>query len=235
LHANPAASVEPPRPVRPTLPIVGPETALLVLEAAQEDPLEVPIVIAIGSGARLGEVVGLRWSDIDFHAERLHIRWALQRGPDGLVLVEPKSHSSRRAVSIPKFLVRTLKRHRRDQAQRRLRVGERWREGGFVIDTGDGSPVSPETVSRRFADFVRRHGLPKMRFHDLRHAHATLMLAQGVHPKVVSERLGHSSIAITLDTYSHVIPALQHEAAGVLDELFPNAGRKRSRREGGSS
>ena len=114
-----------------------------------------------------------------------------------------------------------LTHQREDQARRRAELGERWKETDLVVDSGDGGAVSPVNFSSAWPRFLRRSGLPHVRFHDLRHGHATLMLIQGVHPKVVSERLGHSSIGITLDTYSHVLPGMQAEAAQAFDELFP--------------
>ena len=104
------------------------------------------------------------------------------------------------------------------------KLGEGWREQGLIIDRGDGSPMNPDTLSAGWARFLRKQKLPPVRFHDLRHAHATLLLLQGVHPKIVSERLGHASVGITLDIYSHVLPSMQAEAADAFDALFPNAG-----------
>jgi len=121
---------------------------------------------------------------------------------------------------LPESLRPYLDRQRKDQARRRAEAGAAWCENDLVIDRGDGSALNPDTLSAGWARFLRLAGLPHVRFHDLRHAHATLMLQQGVHPKIVSERLGHASIGITLDTYSHVLPAMQTEAATAFDELF---------------
>ena len=172
---------------------------------------------------RRGEILALRWSDLDAGLTLLRIQRTLQPTKDGLVFDQPKTARSRRTVLLPEFLRPFLVRQRADQERRRDAHAEGWANSGLLIDRGDGSPVNPDTLSAGWARFLRRQGLPPVRFHDLRHAHATLMLTQGVHPKVVSERLGHASIGITLDTYSHVLPTLQQDAANAFDELFTNA------------
>jgi integrase len=142
-----------------------------------------------------------------------------------LVFEQPKTPRSRRTVLLPAFLRPFLERQQADQRGREAEAGQRWVDHGLVVDRGDGGPLNPDTLSSGWARFLRQRGLPRVRFHDLRHAHATLMLTQGVHPKVVSERLGHASVGITLDTYSHVLPTLQQEAAQAFDQLFPDAAR----------
>ena len=133
---------------------------------------------------------------------------------------QPKTARSRRTVALPAFLQPYLQTQQRAQTTRRDQHGDAWADLDLIIDRGDGNPINPDTLSTGWARRLRQHELPKVRFHDLRHAHATLMLTKGVHPKIVSERLGHASIGITLDTYSHVLPSLQHEAAAAFDELF---------------
>jgi len=145
----------------------------------------------------------------------------LQTTSKGLVFEFPKTRRSKRAIVLPEFIRTYLERQRDDQARRRVELGARWHDLDLVVDAGDGSPLHPSKISSRWGKFLRQAGLPHMRFHDLRHAHATLMLRKGVHPKIVSERLGHASIGITLDTYSHVLPSMQQEAADAFDELFP--------------
>ena len=148
------------------------------------------------------------------------INRSLQPTRAGLVFEQPKTARSRRSVVLPVFLTPYLERQQADQAERRDSLAEGWIETGLLIDRGDGDMLNPDTLSAGWARLLRKRKLPPVRFHDLRHAHATLMLTRGVHPKVVSERLGHASIGITLDTYSHVLPTLQQEAAAAFDDMF---------------
>ena len=152
----------------------------------------------------------------------LHVRRTLQPTTGGLVFEHPKTSRSRRTVALPAFIAPYLQRQRANQQQRRQDCAD-WQEHGLVADRGDGGPINPDTLSSGWRRFLKQNGLPHLRFHDLRHAHATLMLLQGVHPKVVSERLGHASVGITLDTYSHVLPSMQTEAVDAFDRLFPAA------------
>lgn len=140
----------------------------------------------------------------------------------GMVFEAPKTPWSRRPVILPAILAPYLVRQREDQARRRKLTRSRWQEQHLVIDRRGGLAWNPDSFSEAWIRFLRKHRLPSVRFHDLRHAHATLLLLQGIHPKIVSERLGHSSIGITLDTYSHVLPTIQEEAARAFDDLFPS-------------
>jgi integrase len=169
---------------------------------------------------RRGEILALRRADLTSDLTALRVQRTLQPTRRGLVFEEPKTARSRRTVLLPAFLRPYLERQLAAQAARRAAATD-WQEQGLLIDRGDGRPLNPDTLSAGWARHLRRQQLPPVRFHDLRHAHATLMLAQGVHPKIVSERLGHASIGITLDTYSHVLPTLQQEAAAAFDALFP--------------
>jgi integrase len=219
LPSNPAAGAQPPRPRRAELACIDREDAERILAAVAGTRLECPVAMAVATGMRRSEILALRWSDVD-EGFRAHVRRSIHVTREGLVFEQPKTRRSRRTVVLPEFLRPYLDRQREDQARRREEAGEAWCENDLVIDRGDGRPLNPDTLSSGWWGFVRRAGLPHVRFHDLRHAHATLMLSKGVHPKVVSERLGHASIGITLDTYSHVLPAMQQEAADAFDELF---------------
>jgi integrase len=194
--------------------------ALRILEGTAGTRLHLPVAIAIASGMRRGEILGLRWADIDSERTVARVSRSLQMSRAGLAFEEPKTRRSRRAVALPSFLRPYLDHQEAEQAVRREQAGATWCDLDLVVDSGDGSAWNPDTFSTRWSEAVKSRGLPHVRFHDLRHAHATFMLMQGVHPKVVSERLGHSSVGITLDVYSHVLPMMQTEAVRAFDELF---------------
>src|SRR5712692_700649 len=221
IGSNAAAGADPPRARAPELCVVDQAIAASILQTATGTRFEAPVAIAISTGMRRGEILALRWSDLDDQLTVARVRRSLQVTRRGLSFEEPKTPRSRRAVALPLFLTPYLERRREAQRKGREHLGEAWSDLGLVVDRGDGTPWNPDTFSRAWPLFLRTRGLPHVRFHDLRHAHATFMLMQGVHPKVVSERLGHSSVGITLDTYSHVLPSMQSEAARAFDELFP--------------
>jgi integrase len=218
--ANPAAGAQPPRPRRAELHSVDSDLAARILAAATGSEIELAVALAIGTGMRRGEILALRWADVDEPRETAYVRRNLQPTADGLVFGEPKTRRARRAVALPRFLEPFFERQARSQERRRRLASEFWQDLDLIVDGGLGGPINPDTFSSAWRRLVKKHGFPHVRFHDLRHAHATLMLLKGVHPKIVSERLGHASIGITLDTYSHVLPSMQAEAAEGADELF---------------
>ena len=218
--SNPVKGAQPPRPVRPEPVVVDRALAGRIVEALRGSVIEAPGMLAISTGMRRGEILGLRWADLGPDLQHAQVRRTLHTTGRGLQFSEPKTRRSRRAVALPEFVRPFLERARSEQALRRSRMPA-WQDLDLVIDRGDGAPLNPDTLSSRWRLFLKRSGLPHVRFHDLRHAHATLMLLQGVHPKVVSERLGHASVGITLDLYSHVLPSMQQDAVRAFDELFP--------------
>lgn len=221
LVRNPCDLVEPPRAPhreRPTLDQAG---ILRLLTAGEGSPLYMPCLLASFCGLRRGEVLGLRWEDVDLKAAVLHVRQAAEETrAGGLAFKTPKTAKSRRAVALPALVVRALLRHKATQAEERLRLGELYENRGLVVVAEAGRPFSPHLLSRNFPGLVKRAGLPPVHFHDLRHSHATLLLLANVHPKIVSERLGHANISITLDRYSHAIPGMQEGAAASIDAAF---------------
>ena len=151
----------------------------------------------------------------------MRVRYSLQRMPGrGLELVEPKTTRSRRTLALPTSTAAALQEHRKRQLAERLWAGSRWQEGDYLFTTSVGTPMIGSDVTRRFQALLRGAGLPAMRFHDLRHGAASLLLAQGVHPRVVMEMLGHSTITLTMNVYSHVIPDLQREAAERMEAVL---------------
>jgi integrase len=220
LAQNPAAGAQPPRPRRAPRLVVDQVLAGHLLKATSGSAYELPCAVALATGMRRGEILALRWSDISADRGRAQVVRTLEPTADGLRFEQPKTARSRRSVALPGFLRGYLERQHAAQADRRIAATASWQLTDLVVDRGDGGPVNPDTLSAGWARFLRSRGLPRVRFHDLRHAHATLLLVQGVHPKIVSERLGHASIGITLDTYSHVLPSLQGQAADAFDALF---------------
>ncbi len=168
------------------------------------------------TGMRRGEVLGLRWEDIDLDAGRLAVKQARVSLGNDIVVNEPKTRRGRRVIALDSTTVAALRHHRAVQAQQRLAAGPAWIDTGLVFTQVDGSDIHPETVSRSFRYRIKRDGLPKIRLHDLRHSWATAALAAGVPPKVVSDRLGHSTVAFTLDCYVHVLPSQDQDAADTV-------------------
>lgn len=218
---NVAELVEPPKCERFRIEPLSPEQARALLEAAKGTRLEALYAVALACGLRMGEVLGLRWQDVDLEQDRVAVSQALQRQKGrGLVLTETKTDRSRRTIALPAPLVAALRAHRVHQLEERLAAGSRWQESGLVFTSSVGTPIEPRNLFRSFKAALNRAGLPDIRFHDLRHSAASLMLAQGVPLRVVMEVLGHSSISLTANTYSHVMPSLVQDAtekvAGVL-------------------
>ena len=168
---------------------------------------------------RRGELLGIQWSDVDLGRARIAVRRSLVTVGHEVVVSEPKTAKGRRSVALDPATVASLKVWRLHQAAERLAWGPAWIDSGLVFTREDGRPLHPREVTRAFSRHVLAAGVPIIRLHDLRHTHATLALAAGVHPKVVQERHGHANIAITLDTYSHAIPAMQESAAATVARL----------------
>jgi len=223
LTVNPAHGAQPPRPRRPE-PIVATGPILQrVLEHLRGHPLELPATIALTTGMRRGEICGLRWSDLSDDYTSAHIRQTLQATRHGFHFQQPKTHRSRRPIALPASLRTLLTDQRTRQDSRRAALGNRWHYTDLIVDRGDGSPRHPDTLSSTWRRFIRDNQLPHIRFHDLRHSHASLLLLEGIHPKIVSERLGHASVSFTLDVYTHLLPGMQTEAADAMDRVLGNA------------
>jgi integrase len=219
---NVAAVVERPRAARKAMRVLTPsETAKLLQEAAQ-DRLAALYVLAVTSGMRQGELLGLAWGHVNLKAGQVQVCQQLQYIHGEPQLLEPKTAAGRRLIELPALAVRALSEHRVRQLKERLAVGDLWQDQWGLVFTGDlGRPLTASVLLKRsFVPLLERAELPRIRFHDLRHTAATLLLAAGEHPKVVQERLGHSSIALTLDTYSHVLPSMQKAAAAKIDAIL---------------
>lgn len=187
------------------------------LKTAETDKHYGLYVLALTTGMRQGELLGLKWQDVDLKAGFLSIQRTLQEIEGKLVVGPPKSKAARRKIVLPDVAVETLKAHRKRQLTRKL-AASKW-----VFPNKFGEPLKPREISlRSFPKLTQQAGLNRIRFHDLRHTAATLLLLAGENPKVVQERLGHSSISLTIDTYSHVLPSMQKDAARKIDVLFSN-------------
>ena len=224
LLRNPLEAVEPPKPQRRQMQTLPGEQVAGLLEAAEGNRLHAPLQLAIATGMRRGELLGLHWRDVDLDAGKLGVRCSLQTLKDepDAIIKSPKSGKSR-TISLPAFAIEALKKHRADQAADKLLHGRDYQDSDLVFCEENGQPWKPNAFSGLWERFRAKHGIP-YRFHDLRHTCATLMLEAGVHPKVVQEMLGHSTIAITMDLYSHVSPNLQEEAALKLDAILQGSG-----------
>ena len=211
---NVCDAVTRPRAPRQTMQALTSGQVVQLFETAKGDRLEALYILAVTTGLRQGELLGLQWEDVDLAGAALHVRHTLHELNGRLWIGEPKTRQARRRVELPVIAVVALQDHR----ERMLIEGH---PGGLVFCDTQGGPLRKSNLLRRsFLPLLRRAGLPTIRFHDLRHTAATLLLAQGVHPKIVQERLGHSQISLTLDTYSHVLPGMGREAASKLDALL---------------
>jgi integrase len=197
------------------------EQAHVFLQAVRGQQLEALLTLALTTGMRHGEMLGLRWSDINFEGRSLQVRRTVSRiGGHGYVEAEPKTPNSRRKITLPQFVIDVLKQHRTHQLETRLSVGDAWQDRDLVFCNTRGGFLDSGRNLKKFQALLAEVGLPQMRLHDLRHSAATLLLGMGVHPKVVQELLGHSHIGLTMDTYSHVLPGMQQDAMDKWDNHF---------------
>jgi len=221
IDRNPAKAVIRPKPCRKEIQTLNSHQARQFLIAAQGSRYEALYYLAITTGLRAGELLGLKWDDLDWTKGNLHVQRQVQRLPgSGLALLEPKSAAGRRVVVLGQTMMTVLDEHYNKQDRLRAFAGERWQEHGMIFTSQTGTCLDHRNVYREFKEILRKAGLPDIRFHDLRHTAATLMLQEGIHPKIVQERLGHAQIYMTMDTYSHVLPAMQDKAAKKMDELI---------------
>jgi integrase len=200
---------------------LSPEEVTRFLEAAQDTDYYVYFAGLLYTGLRRGEMLALRWRNLDLDLGTLTVvETAYKLGNGDYVIKEPKTAQSRRSVTLSPSLMELIKAYKADQELLRIQLGVSLNADDFVFIRPDGSPINPNAVTLAFKRIIKRAGLRDIRIHDLRHTHATLMLKADVHPKVVSERLGHANIGITLDIYSHVLPGMQEAAAEKFDSIF---------------
>ena len=224
--SNPARAARPPRAERKELETWSAGELGHLLEAVGSDRLAAAYVLLATTGMRRGEVLGLRWSDLNLRAGNLQVEQTLTAPNKHLLIGPPKTSKSRRRIALDPRSIEALKAHKRTQAAEQLKAGEWWsNDAELVFTREDGTPMHPDRFTRAFKRHVAAAGLPELKGpHALRHTWATLALQSGIHPKVVSDRLGHSTIAITLDTYSHVVPGLDEDAANTIADRIFGAG-----------
>lgn len=218
LTRNPAAATTPPKVERKKMLAYDVNQTAILLEARRPTRMLIPILLAVTCGLRRGEILALRWRHLELGDNRrqLAVTESAEQTKDGVRYKEPKSGRAR-TVALSASTVAELRAHRLRQAEEQLRLGLRPDGDSFVVAQVDGAPLQPRSLTHEWVRVLGKTTLPRIRFHDLRHTHASQMLSAGVHPKVASERLGHSSIGITLDLYSHVMPGMQADAAEQVD------------------
>lgn len=222
VHRNVAALVRGPRVERAEIVPWTADEAKRFLTSLEGRRLHALFAVGVALGLRKGELLALRWDDVDLDAALVRVRATAQRLGHGVGLVvgAPKTARSRRVVPLPHTLADVLVRHREAQDEERAAAGEMWQESGLVFTTGRGTMIEPRNLNRFLDQAVSRAGLRRIRFHDLRHTCASLLLAQGVSPRVVMELLGHSQLSMTTDLYGHVMPSSLRSAADALDGVF---------------
>ena len=219
ISKNPAIKVKLPKANKKEMTVWNEEEVNRFLKVAKEDPLYIVFHLALMTGMRQGEILGLRWKDVDLEKSLLSIKQTLSH--DGKLFINgAKTKSSLRTINLSEITMRSLKSRKIMISKEKLSFGPVYEDFDLIACTKHGTPLNPANVRRTFNRLIKLADVPQIRFHDLRHTHATLLLAKGINVKVISERLGHSNIKVTLDTYSHVLPTMQEEAVRKLDEIL---------------
>lgn len=225
---NPCRRVSPPKVRKKEAAHYDEEQTVALLEAVEREPLKYKVYIwlSVFSGARRGELMGLEWPDVDFEAKTLKIRQTSQYVPGkGLITKDTKNESSFRTIAIPDSLLGLLSQYKVKQAEVRLKLGDKWKDSNRLFVTWDGQPMSPDSMTSWFPKFLKRHGLPHIPLHGLRHTAATYLISQDINIKSVSSRLGHANTSTTLNVYAHALKSTDREAADKMEDLI--MGRKK--------
>ncbi len=219
---NVCDAATPPKAARPQVEYWDIDDMRRFLGVAREDRYGALWILALHTGMRRGELLGLRWQDVDLDQAILQVRQSLVESGGVIGFQEPKTSGGRRSITLDDTTVTTLRGHRTRQLEERLKASVLWQGEGndLMFTTERGTPPQPSNINRRFVALISRAGVSRIPFHGMRHSHATMLLTRGVHPKVVAERLGHAGIAITLQTYSHVVPGLQRQAADIVGQTL---------------
>ena len=229
LAHNPADAVDPPKTERGTMTTYDLAQTADLIDATRGTRMTITVILAVLCGLRRGEIAALRWRNVNLDAAQLAVTESAEQTKAGVRYKKPKSGKGR-TVALSGRVVNELRTHRVQQAQELLRLGVPLTDDAFVVAQADGSSLQPRTITHQWHQLLANNkALPRIRFHDLRHAHATHMLSSGVHPKIASERLGHSKVGVTMDLYSHVMPGMQEDAAARVDRDLEDVINRRTK------
>ncbi len=229
LARNPVDAVDPPKIERSAMNTYDLAQTADLIDATRATRMTITVMLAVLCGLRRGEIAALRWRNINLGAGQLAVTESAEQTRAGVRYKQPKSGRGR-TVALSARVVNELRSHRVQQAEELLKLGIPLAEDTFVVAQADGRPLQPRSITRQWLSLLSKNkALPRIRFHDLRHAHATHMLSSGVHPKIASERLGHSKVGITMDLYSHVMPGMQEDAAARVDRALEDVIKKRAK------
>ena len=217
---NPCEAIELPKLKKYRANVYPTEMIHTLLDTAKDTDMYLPILLLVMVGLRRGELLALRWEDIDFDNNVLKVRKNMVRGEKGYIIKAPKSEASIRDIYLGNDVIEVLKIARQQYLDDIVSYGTGFQNLGFVIRQQDGSPYKPDSMSQKWERFIKSNGLPKIRLHDLRHSNATALIQAGVNPRVVQQRLGHSDVNITLNTYTHILPEMDIAAAEKLDSIM---------------
>lgn len=217
---NVADCVEPPKPKKYEAKFLNDEQTNLLIEKVKKSDIYIPVIIAIFTGMRRGEVLGLSWQNVNLEKRYIRVEQELSCTKQGLKILPPKTNKSKRNIAIPDTLVNILKKHKTEQIKNKLLLGQEYQNENMVCTYSNGKLFYPKRFSAKFHELLEKNGLPIVRFHDLRHSHASLLVKLGVQPKIISERLGHSNISITMDLYSHLYEEADREVADMFENLI---------------
>jgi integrase len=228
LVRNPADVIKPPHPKKPTIKTLTVEQSAILLDAVKNKRIYIPVLMALTTGMRRGEILALRWKNVDFKKKTVRVVESLEQTKTGVCFKSPKTEKTR-AIILPGYALEELKAWKEKQAAELTELKIDANEDTTVCARWDGQPLQPRSMTHQFIFAIEKlPNLPRVRFHDLRHSHATQLLTEGIHPKIAQERLGHSTITTTLDLYSHVTNTMQDEAAERIDDAFRSAIKKRT-------
>jgi len=225
ITVNPLDYVESPKAVKYKSTVLNKDEIQVLFKALESHTLEIPIKVILFLGLRRGELLGLKWSDIDYYNKTITIQRNLIRGGDTgtkVILTTPKTEESNRTIVLSDNIINMFNKYKLYQSELKLKQGKIYKDNDFIFCNEDGSNINPASFSKRFGEFIKNNNLKHIRLHDLRHTNATMMLLSKVPAKVVSERLGHSNISITLDLYSHVLDEMKQEATNKIDDILFN-------------